>query len=703
MKCIYSICLLLFVFCVQNTLGQTQSFNSSVSSANVTGVSLPASNRTVNSNRTFKIIAPDSQLSPLTGMTRKHWKDAGIYLLEGAFRHVKNLDDPMSFTKQPGKSYPRDGKPNATEKMEGLCRTMFIAGPLLKEQPDLTINGIPLGNYYRHQIATMLDSQSVTYIEPRAKNGGPSQKLVEFGGLAASLLVAPEIFWTPLLPEVKAKLYATMMSYGDGPTIGMNWRYFNIMILSFYKSQGYKVNEPLLKDLLEKSLAQYDGQGWYNDSPYYDYYSMWAFQMYGKIWSEFFGKKYYPEYAAQLEKNFYDLQDNYPYLFSRNGEMIIWGRSISYRMGAAVPFPLMGFKNNSDINYGWMRRIASGTMLQFLQNPDFLNDDDVPTLGFYGAFEPAVQTYSCRGSVFWLGKLFLGLLVPADSPFWTAKENEGAWKSQLQAGKVYNKFAKKSNILVTDYPNIGASEVRAWCNSKTVGVYQGTENYTRLSYNSAFPWQADGQNGEVAMGYVFKTDKDNWEAMRMFTFKGYENGVYYRDGVFASNDQVKLNLAEITLPNGILRVDRNVSSAPATIRLGHYALPAINGNVKRQSRRIKGHQVEIIDNGVYQLALVTLRGWDKTQVINATGLNPVAQNSSVIDVEDHFVPGNADDLYITLMLWKKSGQKWLDTELLPVREIKLTPDKGIVNVSFYKGEPKVIDFNKNKITPEAVK
>ncbi|WP_345947960.1 DUF2264 domain-containing protein [Mucilaginibacter sp. PAMB04274] len=688
---------LLILLCalMQGAFGQISGAGSTVGVflADTEPRSTVAPDSTPGNKRVFDVSDPDTQLSPLTGMTRKHWKDAGVYLLAGAFNYVKTLDDPMEFPKQPGKSYPRDDKPNATEKMEGLCRTMFIAGPLLKEQPDLTINGIPLAKYYRHQLGLMLNPQSSTYIEPRAKGGGPSQKLVEFGGLAASLLVAPEIFWTPLSTEVKAKLSETMLSYGDGPTIGMNWRYFNIMILSFYKSQGYQVNEPLLKDLMEKSLAQYDGQGWYNDSPYYDYYSMWAFQMYGKIWSEYFGKKYYPAYAAQLDKNFDNLQDNYPYMFSKKGEMIMWGRSISYRMGAAVPFPLMGFTANPKINYGWMRRIASGTILQFLKNPDFLKDD-VPTLGFYGAFEPAVQTYSCRGSVFWLGKLFLGLLVPPNSPFWTAKENEGAWTTQLQTGKVYNKYAKTSNVLITDYPDIGASEIRAWCYSKTVGVYQGTENYTRLSYNSAFPWQADGKNGEVAMGYVFKTDKDEWEAMRMFTFKGYDNGVYYRDGVFASNDKVKINLAEIPLPNGVLRIDRNMSTVPATIRSGHYSLPAVNGTIKRETRRIKGHQVEIIDNGIYQLALVSLSGWDKVEVVNSTGLHPVALKSAVIDVEDKYDPAqHSDNLYATLMLWKKSGEQWLEKELLPVRKMKYTVKKGTVSLSFYSGDKKIVDFN----------
>ena len=646
----------------------------------------------VDGKQIFKINHPDFTLSPETGLSRKHWKEAALYLLSGAFTYVQKLDDPMKFPKQPGKSYPRDGKPNPTEKLEGLCRTMFIAAPLLKENPSLTINNIPVGDYYRHQLAKLVNPSGDTYIKPRAKDGGPSQILVEFGGLAASLLAAPEIFWDPLPKHVKEALSKTMLSYGDGPTIDMNWRFFNILVLSFYKSQGYTVNETMLKDLVVKSLAQYDGDGWYNDSPYYDYYSMWAFQMYGTLWSEFFGKKYYPEHAAKFAEYFNDLQGNYPYMFSRKGEMIMWGRSIAYRIGAAVPFPLMGFASDESINYGWMRRIASGTLLQFLQNPELMQDD-VPTLGFYGAFEPAVQPYSCRGSVFWMGKFFLGLLVPESNAFWSAKENEGPWERDFDPGQVYNKFSEGSKILITDYPGIGASEIRAWCNSKTVGYYQGTENYNRLSYNSAFPWQADGKDGEVAMNYVFKNQKSEWEALRMFTFKKFEDGVYYRDAVLASDERVKINLAEVPLANGILRIDRLSGSAGAEVRVGHYALPEIKGPIKKRKLKVKGREVHIIDNGVYQLAMVSLSGWDKMETLDTHKLNPVNDRSAVINLSNRFSTGNnTGRMLATLMLWKKSGESWSKNELVPVKKLVHSDKDNKVSVSFVKGASKTIKY-----------
>lgn len=641
----------------------------------------------------FQIKNPDYTVSPYTGMTKQHWKDAALYLLEGAFSYIHNLDDSMQFPKQEGKSYPSNPNQVPTEKLEGLCRTLFIASPLLKENPYLVINNIKVADYYRYQIAKLADPQSPTYIEPRAKNGGPSQKLVEFGALALSLLTNPEVLWKPLSQNQKDDLAKIMISYGDGPTIDSNWKFFNIFVLSFFKEQGYSVNEKLLVEYLEKSLKHYRGNGWYNDSPAFDYYSMWAFQMYGNIWSEFFGKKYYPEIAAKFMANFSDLKDNYPYLFSKDGEMIMWGRSISYRTGAVVPFPLMGFQNDPDTNYGWMRRISSGVIKQFLTHSDFIKDN-VPTLGFYGEFEPSVQNYSCRGSVYWMGKIFLGLLVPDNNAFWTAKENNGDWDITFKKDEVYNKYQGDSQILITDYPNIGASEVRAWCHEKVKDDWQkfrSTENYNRLSYNSAFPWQADGEKGEVAMNYVIKNKDNKWESFRLFTFKKFENGIYYRNVVLETDENIKFSLAEIPLPIGILRVDRNNSNKPVSMRLGHYALPKLNKEIITTKKNIAGHEATIIDNGKYQLAMIPLLGWDKTEVVKAKGLHPESNESSVINVSGDSTKLNKTAICATLMLWKKSGEKWKDKELVPVKTIDQI--NSVVRIQFNDGTKKVIDFN----------
>lgn len=646
-------------------------------------------------NNMFVVEKPDYSLSPHTGMSREHWQQAALYLLEGVFSHIHSLDDALIFPRFPGEVRPADKPVPATEKLEGLSRTLFAASVLLRENTRLTLNGIPLADYYRHHLVKLTRPDSDTFIPHRQKDAGTHQNLVEFGAVAISLFVAPEILWEPLEQRERDALASVMLSWGDGPTVPSNWKFFNIFILSFFKEQGYAVNETLLQEYLELSLAHYRGQGWYNDNPAYDYYSMWAFQMYAVLWADFFGKTHYPAITEKFIANFRDINDNYPYLFARNGEMIMWGRSIAYRFASITPFPLMALVEDNPVNYGWMRRIASGNLLQFLQHPEFLQDR-VPTLGFYGSFAPAVQQYSVRGSSYWSLKAFLALLVPAQHPFWTERENEGPWETRLASDQVYNTFQPGSEILITNYPTIGASEVRAWCHVRVIDnweAFRGSENYNRLAYNSAFPWQADGDKGEVAMNYRVKNQQGAWEALRLFDFKKFEKGVYYRDAVLETDDQVRLNLADVPLANGILRVDRNLSRTATGFRLGHYALPDRGEGIRRVTRTIKGHPVQIIDNGEYQLAMVALAGWDSMETLDTTGLHPASEKSAVINVVYQLPATHTGPvLHASLMLWKKSGETWQDDELLPVISVTAAESDHIIEIIFNDDSRKIIRF-----------
>ena len=156
--------------------------------------------------QTFTIAQPDHKLSPYTGLTRQGWIDAAKYLLEGAFTYVRSMDAPMYFPKQHDKTYPNNDGQIPTAKLEGFCRTLFIAAPLLREDPDLTLNGIKVADYYRHQLLNLINPNSPSYIKHRT--GGPSQILVEFGALAISLTAAKNVLWDPLTQAQKDELAA---------------------------------------------------------------------------------------------------------------------------------------------------------------------------------------------------------------------------------------------------------------------------------------------------------------------------------------------------------------------------------------------------------------------------------------------------------------------------------------------------------------
>lgn len=603
--------------------------------------------------KVFTIENPDKAQSPYTGVTREHWKQAAQYLLEGAFNYVNTISDPMNLPKQEGKSYPRNESEVPTSRLEAMCRTMFLAGPLLKENPDLTLHGIRVGDYYRYQMASFLDKESPVYLPPKTWRGNGGQKLVELGGLAVSLLMAPEVFWTPLPKETRDELAAVFKTYAEGETIDMNWRFFNMCLLSFLDGQGYQINKTYLEELLGKNLAAYVGDGWYHDAPLFDYYSMWAFQMYGPLWAASYGKDYYPSAANQFFKNLSDITKQYPYMFGRDGKMQMWGRSITYRMGAAIPLALTGLLKSNDIDYGWMRRICSGALMQFLQNPDFMAEDGLPNLGFYGHFEACLQHYSCRGSVFWMAKMFLALYLPKDNPFWTATETEGAWKD-MKPGTPNIIYAPAPKTMTVNYAETGMSEFRNVF-TRNSGFYYGLENYDRLAYNSSLPWQADGKNGEVAMSFVTNNGGAEWRQINSYTGEGLCKDGWFRRTAEMENDRdVRIAMAEKPLSCGMLRIDEVSAKGERNVRMGFYALPKLNGAIKEKTVKLAGGRTAmIIDNGQYQVATVMLDGWDGMEFVHCEGLHPEAAQSTVVNLTAKV---NGKRTFRTLLLMKRSGE-----------------------------------------------
>jgi len=635
----------------------------------------------------FTVDKPDCVKSPYTGMTREHWRQAAKYLLQGAFSYIHTLDDQMYFPKQLDKTYPREEGAVATAKIEGLARTLFVAAPLLKDEPGLTINGIRVADYYLHQIKNLTVEGSASYTKKCP--GSPTQTLLELGSITMSMKAVPDLLWNPLSKTQKDTLAAMLKTYGEGPTIGSNWRFFNVFIMSFLKDQGYQVNEKYLEMNLRELLSYYRGQGWYNDAPAYDYYSMWAYQTYGPVWAWYYGRQF-PDIAAQFMKNQHDLVAYYPYMFDRDGRMNMWGRSICYRFAAVSPLPFLEFDKSGTVNYGWLRRIASSTLLQFMRHPDFIKDG-VPTMGFYGEFAPCVQIYSCRGSVYWCGKAFLGLYLPETAQYWSATENNGAWDSELREGKAYDHFCPSNNLMITNYPNSGSSEVRSWCHetvAKDWQKFRSSENYNKLSYNTAFPWMADGSNGEVSMNYATLNAKGQWEVLRLYTFRSYDNGVYRRNAELETDSAFRYKLADITLPNGILRVDKVEASHPADIRLGHYSLPELNDRLPYTTVQLGPDcTAKVLSNGEYSVAFIPLKGWSDVIAAYPKGLHPVSPRCGVLMGTDR-VEGSK--VYVTLMLWKKGREPFTTKELCPVQSCSVNGDT--VTLVFSDGTSKTVNL-----------
>ena len=154
----------------------------------------------------------DYNLSPYTGLTRQSWIEAGVYMLEGVFQHIKSMDDPVVMPrKETEVSYPHKNSTmekllteQKAEQFEGLTRSFFVAAPLIRNNSDLKICGFDLKTYYKKQILRACTKTNPLYVGDyeelqRINNyDNPFQKYqqtVETCALVIGLWITMEEIW----------------------------------------------------------------------------------------------------------------------------------------------------------------------------------------------------------------------------------------------------------------------------------------------------------------------------------------------------------------------------------------------------------------------------------------------------------------------------------------------------------------------------
>ena len=447
----------------------------------------------------------DFELSPYTGLTRKHWIDAGKYILEGVFRHVKTMDDPVLVPRYETEvTYPNSRTPAwkvQAEYYEGLARSFFIAAPLISIEPDIVIDGKKLREYYKDHIlrsCTKGDDQYVLSYSDMDKDAEPSfglhtyQQTVETCAVVIGLVTTKKEIWDTYTKEEKDRIAYFIRDYAQGTTATQNWRLFNMLDLAFLNMMGYETDKDKMREHAQAILSYYAGEGWYRDGHSFDYYSAWAFQVYAPIWCRWYGYENEPYIAAEFEKNSNELMKTYDRLFDERGHVTMWGRSSIYRNAATAPLAANFNLNNPAADPGLARRIASGALLQFFTRDDILYEG-APVLGFYGPFTPMVQGYSCAESPLWLGKAFLCLELPEDHPFWTAVEKNGVWEN-MEKGEVLETVLDGPGLAISDHHDNGTMILRTGKVVKRVGDDNG-----RWCYANATRGRQTSQAGSVPL------------------------------------------------------------------------------------------------------------------------------------------------------------------------------------------------------------
>lgn len=671
----------------------------------------------------FEVNQPDHDLSPLTGMTRQHYVDCAKYILQRAFKHVKSFDQAIIFPTIPGsKSYPQPSDPpwrTCSHQFEALERTFNLAAPLIHVNPSAEINGIKLRDYYLHHFyGAMTPGNPNSLPMPEELPDATYQFTCEFGGWTRTMLLMPEILWPHWTKKQQDEVAAGISRWAHHRTTQNNWRLFNICALSWLKLKGYAIDDELLKSHLLWIVSNHAGNGWYLEQSY-NYYTISLFVVYGTIWNRAFGDKYYPQIADVLEKSFNELFQTYPNFFGRDGYINMWARSICYRSWISGGFPASFMLRSRPLDPGWARRLCSGSLLQFVGREDFFVND-IPALGFYGHREFAIQNYSCPASPFLMFLPLIALALPEDSPFWTARENDGMW-SELGT-RSRRTVLERPGLVLVNHGSSGTSEIISG------KVYDDDHNYSKLVFNTHFPWEDHNPGGGTSQEYCFRSldPRDlsgadinfyltgravnnagsktaGFSTSQSILFNGVRNGVLYRQLLMRKppNNGVGyiIDLAEITIPGGVIRVDRCRLAFEHELTLGHFGLAHAAGQ-KAVVQRIDGANKMGLHASIpgRQVAFIAYRGWGSVRAQVHTGFNAESDESTVLGAYRKRMAKNpAMELMIAAMLHKTDDSPWSEAELSPIREIKLKdvmPSGSVVGAELIlsDGAKWIVDF-----------
>jgi len=227
------------------------------------------------------------------------------------------------------------------------------------------------------------------------------------------------------------------------------------------------------------------------------------------------------------------------------------------------------------------------------------------------------------------------------------------------------------------------------------------------SFKSLDPRDVRGDDVNFYLtGLTVTNDSDknrSFTTSQSMLYNGVRKEVLYRQAILRKppNNGVGyiIDLAEITIPGGVIRVDRTRLAFEHELTLGHFGLPHLNG-AKAVVKR-SGDETKMVITATIPgrgVALIAYAGWDSLDSLVHQNRNAEAGESTIIFVRKKRLAKNpAMELMVTVMLHKTDDTEWTEEELSPVREIKIlevTPTGSALGalLTLSDGETYEIDF-----------
>lgn len=353
----------------------------------------------------------DRVRSPRTGWTRAHWERVADAMLDATRPYASRTQALIHLP----------GRPSAfgvqSDGLEGFARTFLLAAFRLRGAKGCVVGDLP-----ERYAAGLVAGTSARGPDswPRHENNG--QSLVEAAAIAVALYETRPWIWEQLSEEARSRVVGWLAEVQGKQVWPTNWVLFPVVVNAFLKVVGGPHRQDEIERNLDLADSMYGGDGWYSDGDgrSFDYYTGWGFHFYTLYWARMVGDRDDPGRADVYRERVRRYLVDYRHLFAANGAPLHHGRSLTYRFAVLAPVWAAALAGSTPLAAGETRRLASGTLRYFLERGALRSG--VLTQGWHGEYLPAVKGYSGPASPYWASKGFLGLILPADHPVWTAVE-----------------------------------------------------------------------------------------------------------------------------------------------------------------------------------------------------------------------------------------------------------------------------------------
>ncbi|MDG9720255.1 DUF2264 domain-containing protein [Streptomyces sp. DH24] len=356
-----------------------------------------------------------SGLSPYTGWERRHWTALADRLLAALDAH-RSPGGARILPPGPNSFYGPD-----SDGLEGYARSFLLAGFRVAGERGADPTG--LLERYAEGLAAGTDPH---HPEAWPRPDELDQAKVEAASIALILQLTRPWLWDRLDDRVRESTVEWLSGVVGQSYPPINWVWFRIVVESFLRESGGPWSPADIEQDLAVHASLRRADGWLSDGQEraYDHYTGWALHTYPLLWTELFdvtGSLCAADLRATWGADLARYLDDAVRLVGADGSPLLQGRSLIYRFAAAAPFWTGAISGTSPLPPGLTRRAASGMVDHFTRHgvPD---REGLLTLGWHQPWPGMRQAYSGPGSPYWAAKGMLGLMLPADHPVWTARE-----------------------------------------------------------------------------------------------------------------------------------------------------------------------------------------------------------------------------------------------------------------------------------------